>query len=244
MLKIMQKVKKYAKYDLSHLRQETSEIYGPIQDDEALFLFALIKVMCLRHIVEIGGLFGYSAANFIKAIPSDGSVVTVDPAFQPSDTPGVGCKINDQRHSLIAKLAHEVSEEDLKIPHVDLVFFDCHNFESQLAFFKKFDGKLITRDTILALHDTGTHPIRHPRKVTAGNSIWTSRMTFLAGKEFGNYGSLPPCHKVERSLSNAFMDMGYSPFHLHVNNKKMPTDSCKLRHGLTILSKTYRLRND
>lgn len=231
MLKITQK-EKYSKYDIGHLRQETSEVYGPIQDDEALFLFALIKVMCLRHIVEIGGLFGYSAANFIKAIPSDGSVVTVDPAFQPSDTPGVGCKINDQRHSLIAKLAHEVSEEDLKIPHVDLVFFDCHNFESQLAFFKKFDGKLITRDTVLALHDTGTHPIRYRRG------------TFLDGEEFGNYGSLPICNKVERSLSNAFMDMGYSPFHLHVNNKKMPTESCKLRHGLTILSKTYRLRND
>jgi len=233
MLKIMQKVKKYAKYDLSHLRQETSEIYGPIQDDEALFLFALIKVMCLRHIVEIGGLFGYSAANFIKAIPSDGSVVTVDPAFQPSESPGIGCNINDRRHSLITKFAHEVVQEDLKIPHIDLIFFDCHDFESQLAFFKKFDGKLITRDTILALHDTGTHPIHY------------GGVTFLhRGREFGNYGSLPPCHKVERSLSNTFMDMGYSPFHLHVNNKKMPTESCKLRHGLTILSKTYRLRND
>jgi len=233
MLKIMQKAEKYAKYDLSHLKQKTSEIYGPIQDDEALFLFALIKVMCLRHIVEIGGLFGYSAANFIKAIPSDGSVVTVDPAFQPSETPGVGCKIDDSRHSLVAKFAHEVVQEDLNIPHIDLVFFDCHNFDSQLMFFKKFDGTLISRDTILALHDTGTHPIHYKR-----------RGGFLEGEEFGNYGSLPICNKVERSLSNTFMDMGYSPFHLHVNNKKMPTDSCKLRHGLTILSKTYRLRNN
>jgi predicted O-methyltransferase YrrM len=59
----------YGKYDLSHLTQPSHQnVSGPIQDDEALLLFALIRVMCMRRVLEVGGLFGYSATNFIQAV--------------------------------------------------------------------------------------------------------------------------------------------------------------------------------
>jgi predicted O-methyltransferase YrrM len=41
---------------------------GLIQDDEALFLFGLIRVVRIKRILEIGGLNGYSALNFLKAL--------------------------------------------------------------------------------------------------------------------------------------------------------------------------------
>ena len=69
------------KYDLRHLTQRSNQnVMGPVQDDEALFLFALIKCCRFTRILEIGGLKGYSAINFIKAISfsEQGRVYTVD----------------------------------------------------------------------------------------------------------------------------------------------------------------------
>ncbi len=67
------------KYDLSHLTQRPNQaVSGPIQDDEALFLFALIRVMLVRRVLEIGGLSGYSATNFTKAVGPLGVVYTID----------------------------------------------------------------------------------------------------------------------------------------------------------------------
>jgi predicted O-methyltransferase YrrM len=58
-----------ATFDLSHLVQPRSQaVGGPIQDDEALLLYAIVRVMRLRTILEIGGLDGYSARNFLKAV--------------------------------------------------------------------------------------------------------------------------------------------------------------------------------
>jgi predicted O-methyltransferase YrrM len=50
-----------SKYDLSHLTQDEAQIsMGPIQDDEALLLYALVKVIRPKTVVEFG--FG----NFLK----------------------------------------------------------------------------------------------------------------------------------------------------------------------------------
>jgi predicted O-methyltransferase YrrM len=66
-------------YDLSHLtQQESQEVLGPVQDDEALFLYALIRVTKIRRVLEIGGLGGYSARNFCVAVGNHGIVYTVD----------------------------------------------------------------------------------------------------------------------------------------------------------------------
>ena len=57
------------KYDLSHLSQpENQNVSGPIQDDEALFLYSIIRGCRLERILEIGGLSGYSAKNFLQAL--------------------------------------------------------------------------------------------------------------------------------------------------------------------------------
>lgn len=43
-------------YDLSHLTQsKEQDVWGSVQDDEALLLFATIKVMKINTVFEIGG---------------------------------------------------------------------------------------------------------------------------------------------------------------------------------------------
>lgn len=47
-------------YDLSHLTQpDHQRVMTPIQDDEALFLYALCRVTQARLVVEFGGGEGY-----------------------------------------------------------------------------------------------------------------------------------------------------------------------------------------
>ena len=66
-------------YNLNHLTQsEDQSNPGPIQDDEALLFFALIRVTRIKRILEFGGVPGYSAKNFCEAIKNDGAVYTVD----------------------------------------------------------------------------------------------------------------------------------------------------------------------
>lgn len=46
-------------YNLEHLTQEDrQEVSGPIQDDEALFMFAIIRGMQIETVLEIVGLNG------------------------------------------------------------------------------------------------------------------------------------------------------------------------------------------
>ena len=62
-------------YNLSHLTQPDDQlVFGPVQDDEALFLYAVVRVMRLRRILEVGGLGGYSARNFLEATGPNGRV--------------------------------------------------------------------------------------------------------------------------------------------------------------------------
>ena len=87
-------------YNLSHLTQPSDQqAGGPIQDDEALLLFALIRVMRMRRVLEIGGLRGYSARNFIEAVGNGGKVYTVETGSLEPIAPN---------HIVLAKNAHDV----------------------------------------------------------------------------------------------------------------------------------------
>ena len=74
-------------YNLEHLIQtKEQKVIGPIQDDEALLLFALIKTCLIKNVIEIGGLNGYSANNFLEAVGDNGSVITIDINLVPKYT--------------------------------------------------------------------------------------------------------------------------------------------------------------
>ena len=196
------------KYSLCHLTQgEDQKVIGPVQDDEALFLFALCKVMLIKNVVEIGVQNGYSAQNFLKAVGNEGSVIGIDINETAFRSDGF---------TFINSCAGAVSPE--QIPwNIELLFFDSHSEYAQKKFFENMitAGK-ITDETIIALHDTGLHP--------AG---------VIGGVKLGNGYAHQP---VERMLSNWLVSYGYSPFHAHTNISKH-NDKLPFRHGLTILCK-------
>ncbi len=201
-------------YNLNHLTQPSSQnLLGPIQDDEALVLFSIIRTSRLKRIVEIGGLSGYSAKNFLEATDG-GTVITIDINSVPNM--GLG-------HNTITKSAADVTKEEIG-ERVDMVFFDCHHFEASLSFFNNMiEGGIIDDDTILVLHDTNLHY----NKITPDS--------FHNGEGW--------VHQVaERDLTNHFFDLGYQVLSLgtkpHSHNETFP-----YRHGLTICKKFNKYNN-
>jgi predicted O-methyltransferase YrrM len=140
-----------ATYDLTHLTQpENQDVMGPIQDDEALVLYSIIRTMRLKRIVELGGLNGYSATNFIKALNNDGILYTVDYD---------DCPIVSNNHKLIKKDIGVVNKDDFDNTPIDMIFFDCHAYDASLkCFITLSEQGIITDDTILTLHDTNLYP--------------------------------------------------------------------------------------
>lgn len=196
------------KYSLDHLTQPDSQkVSGPIQDDEALFLFALIRGCRLRRVLEIGGLGGYSARNFCAAVGPDGIVFTVD----VNKVPKVA-----ENHFPIQKDARYLTAEDVRDAPLDLVFFDCHRFDVQMEMYRGLRQQaLITDDTVLALHDTNLHPFKA--------APWAYPIE-------GGYVH----QRVEREMVNEFRRHGYEGFALHTDLRVHGPD-LPYRHGVTIL---------
>lgn len=201
-------------YNLDHLNQdETQTVSGPIQDDEALFLFSIIRGMRLKTIFEIGGLNGYSATNFLQAVGGDGIVFTCD--INP-------VKILSENHKFIHKNALYVTQEDLENKKIEMIFFDCHDYDIQMMIFHKYwDLGLIDENTVIALHDTNTHPFK-----SVSWAYPTSQ----------GYVHQP----AERKMVNDFVNMGYHSFSLHTRLSKH-SEKFPYRHGVTVMTKFKEL---
>lgn len=207
-------------YDLRHLTQPDDQVVaGPVQDDEALFLFALIRCMRLRRVLEIGGLDGYSAANFLQAIGPMGMLYTVD--LKP-----VAALASN--HKTIQKNCADLHGEDIGNTPADLVFFDCHIYDAQMQLHRNLQRQgMITERTVLALHDTNLHPLTEredapPRRwgaVVAGG--WMHQ-------------------DVERRMVNTLRNDGYEALMLHTTPDRHD-ETLPLRHGLTILTRVRYL---
>ena len=214
----------YGKYDLSHLVQsDNQQVQGPVQDDEALLLYAVVRGMRMRSVLEVGGLSGFSALNFVRALPpkSKGFVLTID--IDPVR------KVADNHHTII-KPAQNVTADDLRpifgnyegIDCFDMLFFDAHHYEGQMGLLKNLqDVGLVNDDTILAFHDTDLHPSP------------CSLICKPAQDDSGKKGFL--ITEIERQMVRALSDE-YEFFQLHppFNHIK---DGFKFRHGITLLQK-------
>lgn len=201
-------------YNLKHLTQSVAQNNpGPIQDDEALFLFALIRVTRIKRILELGALNGYGAVNFCAAIENIGKVYSVDWGVE------VRCPKVSDNHIVIIKNIAELTPEDLDNEPVDLVFFDCHAYEAELCAFQNLrKAGIITDKTILVFHDTNLWPnkdvLGHPE---------------LCYEVESGYVFCPP----ERQLVNDFKEMGYDILNLGTN-KDVHGPHLPYRCGLSI----------
>ena len=101
------------KYNLSHLTQPDDQLVaGPIQDDEGLVLFAVIRVMRLRRVLEIGGLNGYSARNFCEAVGPEGKVYTIDQNYFAPVAPN---------HTMVMRDVTKIEAFDIGNTPLDLI---------------------------------------------------------------------------------------------------------------------------
>lgn len=194
-----------SKYSFSHLTQDsTQKVWGPIQDDEALMLYSIIRGNRMSRILEVGGLSGYSARNFIEALDytPDGVVYTVD--IHPVPVMGIN-------HKTIIKDAGELMADDIENKPLDMIFFDCHS-EVQWNIFTKFsEQKLITDETVIALHDTNLH--WHP-----DSDVGVVHQS------------------VERNMVIWLKNLGYNVFSIRTSRDKH-SDAFPYRHGLTVCQK-------
>jgi len=203
-------------YDLGHLIQDSKQdVLGPIQDDEALLLFAFIRCCRIKTVLEIGGLEGYSAINFLKAVSySDASVVfsvELQEMIKRTDN-----------HIVIRKYAHDVTGTDVHNKLLGLVFFDCHDEADEMIIYNNLvTAGCIDDTTVLVLHDTNCHP--KPNCVTK----------YEVGDGWVHQTS-------ERKLVNWFKSLGYDCVCVHTKVTDHDA-SFPYRHGLTICRKFKKL---
>jgi hypothetical protein len=198
------------KYNFSHLTQHPNQnVSGPIQDDEALLLFGLIRVMCIRRVLEIGGLSGYSATNFAKAVGPSGTVYTIDIREVPKVAPN---------HVPITMDARAITPEVIDRKPLDLIFFDCHVFDVQMELLSLLSAQgMVTDRTLLALHDTNLHPTQSVSWAYQVEGGWVHQA-------------------VERRMVNELRKLGYDAISLDTTAEAHGPD-LPVRHGLTIMKK-------
>lgn len=206
-----------AKYDLSHLRQKPAQnVGGPVQDDEALALYALVRVMRVRRVLEVGGLNGYSARNFLAALgdETDAAVYTVDLNPVKSQAPN---------HHVITKDCALVTAAELHGKPLELIFFDAHVVDAQLALLDRLAAAgLLRPDTVVALHDTNLHP-----RKTAPWSYPLEREGRVEGWVH---------QAAERVMVNALRQRGWDALCLHMPAERADA-RLPIRHGLTLMQR-------
>jgi len=142
------------KYRLSHLvAPEEQKQWGPMQDDEMLFLYSFIRVTRSARILELGGLKGDSARNFLQATEGlvNSSVYTVEKRKVQQQGP---------RHVTIQKDATLLTAADVQNAPLDLILLDCHHYDATMGTLRALDRASLIPNTTLALHDTGLHGTR------------------------------------------------------------------------------------
>lgn len=205
-------------YNISHLDQpDNQNVSGPIQDDEALFLYSIVRGCRLSYILEIGGLDGYSARNFLQAMDYPRNENEKYMMYTCDTNPVVA--INDH-HKVIIKDAIHLTPEDLDNNQLDMVFYDCHDMVQLNIHNILLSKNIITDNTIIALHDTNLHydPHQHPDSIF--NEI---------EKGFAH-------QTIERKIVNIFKKMGYDVFNIQTDASKH-SDLFPVRHGISICRK-------
>jgi hypothetical protein len=207
------------KYNLDHLTQpDNQRVAGPIQDDEALFLYSIIRGSRLSRILELGGLDGYSAKNFLSALNYG--------------KPGVlyTCDINPVKklapnHKIITKNVLDLTRDDVDNIPLDLIFFDCHTMLQMNMYYNLLACGMINDNTVIALHDTNLH-YPYPSFNPGGRFI----------KQENGFSHQP----VERAMVNIFKTLDYDVFSISTNKTKHD-NSLPFRHGVTVCKKFKKL---
>jgi predicted O-methyltransferase YrrM len=141
--------------DTDHLCQRTQYVKGPMQDDELLLMFALVRVIRPRTILEFGFHMGASANNWLKS--------SRDPRLKlfswdiSSTSEAVAKKMSqtDPRLTFIKKPQEEFDSRILRGRNVDIVLLDAgHTLKSQVSLWTLLQP-VLSANSFVVIHDTG-----------------------------------------------------------------------------------------
>lgn len=91
---------------------------------EGKFLSFLVKAFGVRSILEIGTQYGYSTQWFLKNLPQDGSLTTIEK--DETHYEKAKANVQDSRCHLLCGDAQVILHEQLKDKTFDLIFIDAN----------------------------------------------------------------------------------------------------------------------
>jgi hypothetical protein len=140
---------------MSHLLSyRENDAIGPLQRDEAVALFGIIRTLRPRVVVEFGFFHGHSAFNFLKALPDDGKLYSYD--IDEESIARAKREFNfDRRFTFIGKSQTDFDPRDIGNQEIDFAFFDAaHELDLNIATFVRIVSHLAP-EAMVAIHDTG-----------------------------------------------------------------------------------------
>jgi predicted O-methyltransferase YrrM len=216
------------RFDISHIKAMHSEdALGPIQQDEALFLFSLARVIRPKVLVEFGFNLGHSALNFLQAIPRSSTLYSYDII----DKAAQAAKTSFKRYPnfrFVRKSQTDFSPADVDNRQADFVFIDG---SQELGLNKQTWTAILpslAENAVIAVHDTGTWL----------KSAFTPKHTAISSEHPNDWLSNDEFQpeKARRELVNWIIATypEFQTIHLH-------TTQC-MRHGITLLQRLRVLR--
>jgi len=146
---------------MSHLLSyRENDAIGPLQRDEAIALFGIIRTLRPRVVVEFGFFHGHSAFNFLQALSADARLYSYD--IDADSIKRAKTEFGfDRRFSFIGKSQTDFHPEDIDSQEIDFVFFDAaHELDLNI---ETFNGVVhhLAAEAMIAIHDTGLWHRKH-----------------------------------------------------------------------------------
>jgi hypothetical protein len=213
---------------VSHLLSyREDDAIGPLQRDEALALFGIIRTIQPRTVVEFGFFHGHSAYNFLQALGPEAVLFSYDVCPDSATRARVEFW-HDRRFTFHGKSQTDFDPKDMGGRKIDFVFFDAaHELELNTATFERI-LPCLADEAMIAVHDTG---LWHRKDFTPLHESFTKEV-------IGEWVSdeLYAHQPGERAFIDWIVDYHpqFAAIHLH--------STASLRHGLTLLQKQRRLK--
>lgn len=209
------------KVGISHLLSYVEkDAIGPVQRDEAIALFGLVRTTRPSTVVEFGFFHGHSAFNFLCALQPDARLYSYD----TDDDSAVRARRElsfDPRLVFIQKSQSDFDPNDIGHRRIDFAFFDAsHDVDINVKTFRRI-LPCLAPEAIVAIHDTGLweksrFSASHWRFAQTANGCWITDKL---------YAHQPHEREFVNWIVSSFPQFG--AIHLHSDNT--------LRHGLSLI---------
>ena len=152
---------------VSHLLSyKEADALGPLQRDEALALFGIVRTLRPKTMVEFGFSRGHSAFNFLCALEHDARLYSYDISADSARCARREMSF-DPRLTFIHKSQASYDPGDIDHRLIDFLFFDgAHDLTLNIETFKRV-LPCLAPGAMIAIHDTGLWEKSHFSPVQA-----------------------------------------------------------------------------